>query len=120
MAALKASSSSVPLAIDMSPVLGSNWTQPIEPVEKIVPMGRDLNAFRNEQQFTDYSLSISSPEHNEKAFPVHRLVLASASEYFRGLLLSGIRSDGESSCAARVSLSSDELEVFPDALRYMY
>jgi hypothetical protein len=68
--------------------------------------------------WTDCTLNVIAADGRELSFEAHRLVLASASEYFRGLFLSGLH-NGVSVSSVEVA-NADDLDVVEEALQHMY
>jgi hypothetical protein len=100
------------------------WMGPVDPVAQAAAQAHEEKAQQMEQLLGDYGKLVEAPELADvvlvvegERFPAHRLVLAARSEYFRGLLLSGMQ---EGSGHQDIELGEVSARAFRVVLRHLY
>jgi hypothetical protein len=100
------------------------WMGPVDSAVQATVQAQKEKALELEKLHEDYGKLVEAPELADvvlvvegERFPAHRNVLAARSEYFRGLLLSGMQ---EGSGQQEIKLGEVSAGAFRVLLRYLY
>jgi uncharacterized membrane protein YgcG len=100
------------------------WMGPVDAAAEAAAQAQEEKALETEKLKEDYGKLVEAPELADvvlvvegEHFPAHRNVLAARSEYFRGLLLSGMQ---EGSGQQEIALEEVSAGAFRVVLHYLY
>jgi hypothetical protein len=100
------------------------WMGPVDAAAEAAAEAQEEKALETQKLKEDYGKLVEAPELADvvlvvegERFPAHRNVLAARSEYFRGLLLSGMQ---EGSGQQEIPLEEVSAGAFRVVLRYLY